>query len=105
MKFKEFILNEAKVENVDKIFLKNIIKKPPKKQITYTLKSFAKDYADDFDREMEIYKDGKNLVLSYNKDFYELTAELANIVDNIGYKFKVSNSPVFNTTYFEVDIT
>lgn len=104
MKFQEYLMEE-RIENVDKKTIVKLIKNPPKRNDSFTLKSFSKNYLDD-EREVNIIPlKGKmeGVQLEYNMDFDELTFFLTTLVDSMdNYNFKVANERPINTTSFVI---
>lgn len=102
MGIREYLLTEERLNKKDREFLFNIINKGLKNnKITYTLKSFERNYSDD-EREIEIRKIGGMPVFEYNADHFELTNTLVDICDLLGIEFKIDTERNTNTTYFKI---
>lgn len=102
MKFQEYLMEE-RIENADKKTIMKYIKKPPKREDSYTLRSFSKNYMED-ERKIDVRPlKGKmeGVEFSYNSDFDELTFFLTTTVDSMDdYDFKVDYERPINTTNF-----
>ncbi|HRR49726.1 MAG TPA: hypothetical protein P5293_07220, partial [Bacteroidales bacterium] len=105
VKFNEYLYKNLIVEATEKLvpqdknMLKTIIRSP--RNTTITLKSFSDDYTPE-EREIEIVWKPPQILIFYNKDFYELTNYLVDFCDNNGLEFKSDFERQTNTQYFYI---
>ena len=96
MKFKDYVLNEERLNNNERSMIIGIIKNPKNSKIS--LKSYTKNRTD---KTVDIKTINNGIQLEYNTDLFDFTAALADIVDGMGgYKF--SSNVKGNMTVFKI---
>jgi hypothetical protein len=94
-------LTEGKLENTDKNMIMKFISSPPKKEDSYILKSYSKNWTEE-ERDISIipWKTPKTLGVGfeYNGDFDELTNFFNDLKKDKKYTVKINHERNINTT-------
>ena len=94
-------LTEGKLENTDKNMIMKFISSPPKKEDSYILKSYSKNWTEE-ERDISIipWKTKKTLGVGfeYNGDFDELTNFFNDLKKDKKYTVKINHERNINTT-------
>lgn len=100
MKIKQFLTEAtSSLKPKDIQMLKKMISKP--KKTSFVLQSFAINYDED-ERVVEVVPKGNSVTFMFNGDLYDLTNELIDLADSMGYRFKPKFERPTNTQYFTV---
>lgn len=100
MKIKQYLVEAtSSLKPKDIQMLKKVIAKP--KKMSFVLQSFAINYDED-ERTIEVAPKGNSVVFMFNGDLYDLTNELIDLADAMGYRFKSKLERPTNTQNFTI---